>query len=75
MKQLNLLSILITFVLLLLTPSLTAAMISEEATKIPYQVSNSDRIIIGTVSKIDEYSNYTIFTIKVQEWLYNPLPT
>jgi hypothetical protein len=75
MKQLNLLSILITFVLLLLTPSLTAAMISEEATKIPYQVSNSDRIIIGTVSKIDEYNKYTIFTITVKEWLYNPLPT
>jgi hypothetical protein len=50
-------------------------MISEEATKIPYQVSNSDRIIIGTVSKIDEYNNYTIFTITVKEWLYNPLPT
>ena len=74
MKQLNSFSILITFVLLLLTPSLAAAMIDEEATKIPYQVSNSDRIIIGTVSEIYAYDTYTINTITVKEWLYNPLP-
>ena len=74
MKQPNLISILLTFFLLLLTPNLAAALIDAEATKIPYQVNNSDRIIIGTVSEIDTYSSYTIFTIAVKEWLYNPLP-
>lgn len=76
MKQINLFSILLfTFVLLLLAPNLAAAAIAEEATRIPYQVNNSDRIIIGTVSDIDTYSDSTVFTIAVKEWLYNPLPT
>jgi hypothetical protein len=66
---------LFTFILLLVTPSIAAALILDEATKIPYQVNNSDRIIIGSVSGIDTYYNYTIFTITVKEWLYNSLPT
>jgi hypothetical protein len=60
--------------LLLLVPNITAAMLAEEVTKIPYQVNNSDRIVIGTVSKIDTYPTYTIYTISVKEWLYNPQP-
>jgi hypothetical protein len=47
---------------------------NEEAAKVPYQINNSDRIIIGTVSKIDRYHSYTIYTISVKEWLYNPIP-
>lgn len=74
MKQLNLLSIFFAFLLLFLATNLTAAMIAEEATKIPYQINNSDRIIIGTVSGIDKYYSYTIYTITVKEWLYNPIP-
>lgn len=74
--RLNSFSILLfTFVLLLLAPNLATAIYISEAAEIPYQVNNSDRIIIGTVSKVDMYSDYTIATITVSEWLYNPLPT
>jgi len=65
---------LVLFILLLPTPNLATAALSIEATKIPYQVSNSDRIIIGTVSGINTHYDYTIYTITVKEWLYNPLP-
>ena len=74
MKHLNLFSILFTLILLLLVPNLAAALLVEEVTKIPCQVNNSDRIVIGTVSKIDTYPSYTIYTISVKEWLYNPQP-
>ena len=75
MKHLNLFPMVFTLILLLLVPNIAVALIDAEAAKIPYQVNNSDRIIIGTVSKIDTYSSYTIYTVKVKEWLYNPLPT
>ena len=42
--------------------------------KLPYQINNSDRIVNGTVSEIHTYDTYTIYTITVKEWLYNPLP-
>lgn len=73
MKQLSLFSI-FTFFLLLLAPNLAVAMLSTESTEIPYQVNNSDRIVIGTVSKIDVCDYYTNNTITVKEWLLNPLP-
>lgn len=74
MRQPNSLSILFTLILLFLAPNLTKAELISEAAEIPYQINNSDRIIIGTVSWIDTYYNYTIYTITVEEWLYNPLP-
>ena len=74
MKHRNLFSILFMLILLFLVPNLAAAAIDAEAAKIPYQVNNSDRIIIGTVSKIDTHSSYTIYTVTVKEWLYNPIP-
>jgi len=75
MKQLNSFSILlVAVVLLLLVPNLTKAMLVSEAAEIPYQINNSDHIVIGTVSGINVYYNYTIATITVEEWLYNPLP-
>ena len=74
MKQLNSLSIFFTLILLLLVPNLAAAALPAETAEIPYQINYSDRIVIGTVSKIIDYGNYTIFTITVNEWLYNPLP-
>ncbi|MDR7666406.1 hypothetical protein RG963_11565 [Methanosarcina sp. Z-7115] len=74
MKQLNSLSIFFALILLLLTPSLAAAMLDAKTDEIPYQIDNSDRIVIGTVSKMIDYGKYTIFTITVNEWLYNPLP-
>jgi hypothetical protein len=60
--------------LLLLVPNIAAASLTAESAEIPYQINNSDRIVIGTVSKIIDYGRYTIITIAVNEWLYNPLP-
>lgn len=74
MKRLNLFSILFTLMLLLLVPDLVAAMLDAKTAEIPYQINNSDRIAAGTVSKITDYGRYTIITITVNEWLYNPLP-
>lgn len=74
MKRLNLFSILFTLMLLLLVPNLAAAMLDAKTAEIPYQINNSDRIVIGTVSEIHTYETYTIYLITVQEWLYNPLP-
>lgn len=75
MRQLSSLSILFTLILLFLAPNLTKAELISEASEIPFQVNNSDRIMIGTVSGIDTHYNYTIYTITVEEWIYNPLPT
>lgn len=74
MKRLSLFSILFKFMLLLLIPNIAAAALISETAEIPYQINNSDRIVIGTVSKIIDYGRYTIITITVNEWLYNPLP-
>lgn len=75
MKQLSSFSILLfTFVLLFLAPNLAKAEFIIEATEIPYQINNSDRIAIGTVSGIDIFPEHTIVTIRVDEWLYNPFP-
>jgi hypothetical protein len=60
--------------LLLLVPDLAAAMLDAKTVEIPYQINNSDRIAVGTVSKVIDYGRYTIITITVNEWLYNPLP-
>ncbi|WP_240664559.1 hypothetical protein [Methanosarcina sp. MSH10X1] len=49
-------------------------MLDAKTAEIPYQVNNSDRIVVGTVSKVIDYGRYTITTITVNEWLYNPLP-
>lgn len=73
MKQLSLFSI-FTFVLLLLAPNLAAALYPPEVAEIPYQINNSDRIVIGTVSEIEVTDYYMNNTITVKEWLYNPLP-
>lgn len=74
MKQLLSFLILFTFTILLLTPNLAAASLPAETAEISYQINCSDRIIIGTVSRIVDYGSYTIITITVNEWLYNPLP-
>lgn len=75
MKQQKLILMFISLATLFLTTNVGAAMIAQEATEIPFQVSYADRIIIGTVTGIDVHKTYTIFTISVNEWLYNPLPT
>ncbi|HII02422.1 TPA: hypothetical protein HA351_12495 [Methanosarcinaceae archaeon] len=60
--------------MLVLTASPAAALLDPVAAEIPYQVNHSDRIAIGTVSDIEARYAYTIFTITVEEWLYNPMP-
>jgi len=60
--------------LLASVPDPSAAMLVPESAEIPYQINASDRIVIGTVSGIDINYDHTIFTITVEEWLYNPLP-
>jgi hypothetical protein len=74
MRRFASLSIVFTLTLLLVTPNLAAALFTQEAEEIPYQINNSDRIVIGTVSKIDICDYYTNNSITVKEWLYNPLP-
>lgn len=74
MKKLCLLSVLFALILLLLVSSPAGAELIAESAEIPYQINSSDRIVIGTVSNIQEYYDYTIFEITVDEWLYNPLP-
>lgn len=74
MKSAHLPSILFTLILLLLVPGPASALLIPEAAEVPYQINNSDRIVIGTVSGIDIHYDYTIFTITVEEWLYNSLP-
>lgn len=55
MRELNSFPLLFTFALLLLTPNLAAAMLDAKTADISYQVNNSDRVVIGTVSGIDVY--------------------
>jgi hypothetical protein len=75
MKQLNsFLILLFAFVLLLVVPNVTKAALTGESAEIPYQINNSDHIVIGTVSEIHAYNDHTIVTIAVDEWLYKPLP-
>jgi hypothetical protein len=66
--------LLFTFFIFILAPNLTKAAVLADAAEIPYQINNSDHIVIGTVSGINVYYNYTIATITVNDWLYNPLP-
>ncbi len=54
-------------------PNLTSAILDSKTEEIPYQIENSDRIVIGTVSEINPGYSNTIYTITVKEWLYNPL--
>ena len=75
MKQLCTLPILFALILLFLAPCPAAAELIQESAEIPYQINHSNSIVIGTVSDIQLHYDYTIFTITVEEWLYNPMPT
>jgi len=72
MKQIHLMFALI---LLLASTNVATAMLIAETAEIPYQINNSDRIIIGTVTEIQPFYDHTIVTIGVDEWLMNPLST
>ena len=72
MKQIN---ILFALILLLASTNVATAELIAEAAEIPYQINHSDRIIIGTVTDIQQFYDYTIVTIGVDEWLMNSLST
>jgi len=72
MKQIK---ILFTLILLLASTNVATALLIAETAEIPYQINNSDRIIIGTVTDIKPFYDHTIVTIGVDEWLMNPLST
>ena len=72
MKQIN---ILFALILLLVSTNVATAELIAEAAEIPYQINHSDRIIIGTVTDIQQFYDHTIVTIGVDEWLMNPLST
>jgi len=74
MNQFNSFSLILVLLLLILVPNIATASLDSTTTEIPYQINNSDRIVIGAVSGINVYSDHTIYTITVKEWLYNPLP-
>jgi hypothetical protein len=75
MKLKNLFPILLfTCLLLLLAPNPAVALLDEKVSKLPYQINYSDRIMISTVSGIDPHFDYSIVTVKVKEWIYNPFP-
>src|SRR5665648_159653 len=73
MRQINILFALM--ILLVVSTNIATAVLIEEAYEIPYQINHSDRIIIGTVTNIQPFSDYTIVAIGVDEWLMNPLST
>lgn len=39
--------------------------------EISYQIEHTDRIIAGNVSNIEQFENYMLVTIEVNEWLIN----
>ena len=71
MKQIN---ILFALVLLLASTNVATAVLIKEAYEIPFQINESDRIIVGTVTDVQSFSYHTIVTIEVDEWLKNPPP-
>lgn len=71
MKQIH---IMFALVLMLASANTASAVLIKEAYEIPYQVNESDRIIVGTVTDVQSFSYHTIVTIEVAEWLKNPPP-
>ena len=67
-------SALLTLLLILASATTAAAMLTEEAGDISYQVPRADRIAAGTVTDIRASHDHTIVTIEISEWLKNPLP-
>lgn len=65
----------ITILLLLLAATSAHASFTPEAGMISYQINDSDRIAVGNVTNIQEYPEYSVVTIKVDEWLMGPLPS
>lgn len=65
--------IVLTMLLFLITATNVQASFTPEAGMISYQIGDSDRIVVGNVTNIQEYPEYSIVTIKVDEWLMGPL--
>lgn len=66
--------LLIIFILVFTSTTASATSWPLDVLEISYQVDHSDRIIAGNVSNIEQFENHTVVTIKVDEWLMNPLP-
>ncbi|MCK4652165.1 MAG: hypothetical protein KAT13_03655 [Methanosarcinales archaeon] len=73
-KKMRYMPTLLAMLLILASATTTAAMLTEEAGEISYQVPRADRIAIGTVTDIRSFHDHTIVTIEVDEWLDSPLP-
>jgi len=65
----------LTILLLLITVTNVQGSWSPEAGEISYQIDKSDRIAFGNVTDIQEYPEYSVVIIKVDEWLTGPLPS
>ena len=65
---------LLTLLLIFASANTAAAMLVEEAREIPYQINESDRIAIGTVTDIHSFHDHRVVIIEVDEWLSNPIP-
>ncbi|ATU08069.1 hypothetical protein [Methanohalophilus portucalensis] len=61
--------------LLLFTVTNVQASWAPIAGEISYQINESDRIAVGNVTNIQEYPEYSIVTIEVDEWLMGQLPS
>ena len=67
--------IVLTIFILLFTTTNAHALWIPEAHMLSYQINDSDRIVIGNVTNIQEHLKYSVVTIKVDEWLMGPLPS
>lgn len=65
--------LIVLFIVALISISVVSAELPAESAEIPYQVSHSDRIAVGTVTGIRSFEEYSIVTVDVHEWLKNPI--
>ncbi|MEL4304583.1 hypothetical protein [Methanococcoides sp. LMO-2] len=65
----------LTILFILIIATNAQASWSPEAGEMSYQIDRSDRIAVGNVTNIQEYPEYSIVTIQVNEWLMEPLPS
>ncbi|WP_406656996.1 hypothetical protein V7O62_00190 [Methanolobus sp. ZRKC2] len=68
-----LVKIIISLIIALLVIPTASAELPAESAEISYQVEHSDRIVIGTVTEIQSYYDYSIITVEAHEWLMNPI--
>jgi hypothetical protein len=67
--------LILTSLLILITATNVQGSWPPEAGELSYQIDKSDRIAAGNVTDIQEYPEYSVVIIKVDEWLMEPLPS